>query len=118
MPHSINEKGLRAIIKHNVMKQMKNPTKQQIVEIEKRIHNLSLEELRTKGITRNIIDGKKPRRKPKKQLGGMKRSREEEDEPPRRNFIRKVAGIASGEKFNQEEFDIQHREKKDKRTYR
>ena len=62
MPRQSNINGLRALIKHNVIKALakENLSKKQYIatlkKIEKFIHSASIPELKQKGIVKNIIN--------------------------------------------------------------
>ena len=84
MPRQININGLRALIKHNVIKSLAKEklTKKQYIanlkKIEKNIDSASIPEFKHKGIDKNIINtslGSKPNHILK---GKGKRKREEE----------------------------------------
>ena len=101
MPRTTNLQGLRALILHNVFKQLKRITKDNKNAIIKFVHSLPLEELKQKGIVKQIVSQFKDG-KPRKNLiiGGMKRSHEDDNEddeqPYKRSFLRRVAGIVTG----------------------
>ena len=92
MVKTVNLNGLRSIIKHNVVKALKaRSTNNNIIKYAiDTINNMNYDELKQKGITQKIINelNKKPKRQPKKILGGMKRKdRDDDEEQPQRSFF-------------------------------
>lgn len=112
MPRTTNVKAMRAIVIHNVIKQMKRLTKENKEEIKDFVNSLSLEELKQKGLTKQIISQFK-NRKPRKTLtGGMKRGNEyESSQPKKRSFIGKLTGLFKGEHFNDDKYTIENSKK-------
>ena len=110
MPANIN--GMKAIIKHNVFKQLKRLSKNDKDDIFLFIDSLSIDELKHKGLTKQITDQFR-NEKPRKVLsGGMKRRIEQTGEPKRRSFIRRAIGTLVGEPYNEEDYNIQQQEAK------
>ena len=101
MPRTTNIKGLRALINHNVLKHLKRLSATEKQNVTNFINSLTLEELKQKGLTKQIVtqfkDGK-----PRKVLsGGMNRD-EHLDRPITRGYVRtfidKLKGISSDER--------------------
>ena len=87
MTRKIHINGMKAIIKHNLFKHVKRIIKNDKQEINSFMDSFSLEELKQKGITKQIIDQFK-NGKPRKVLtGGMKRRREPTREPKKSFFF-------------------------------
>ena len=115
-----NKNGMKAIIRHNVFKQLKRldsgvsmPGRAQRLSKNDKddiflfIDSLSIDELKQKGLTKQIIDQFR-NKKPRKVLsGGMKRRIEQTGEPKKRSFIRRAIGTLVGEPYNEEDYNIQ-----------
>ena len=110
----VNINAMRAIVKHNVFKQLKQLSKSDQTKINDFIHSLSLNELKKKGLASEIIYKYKhatPKRGPRKNLsGGMKRGRDDDDEPNKRPFLKRILDMAKGKPFNERENAIQEHE--------
>ena len=100
----VSLKGLRAITKHNVIKELNklNLTKKEYHEllelIEKHINDATHEDLKKKGIVKEII-------------GGMKRPRNDQhgDQPIKRGLFSKIIGSFKGESTNDEIYTMEKR---------
>ena len=110
----VNINAMRAIVKHNVFKQLKQLSKSDQTKINDFIHSLSLNELKKKGLSSEIIYKYKhatSKRGPRKNLsGGMKRGRDDDDEPNKRPFLKRILDMAKGKPFNERENAIQEHE--------
>ena len=75
----VNEKSIKALIKHNIKKLiLKNKQKHLLNTVDETVNNLSIEELKTKGIINKIYGSIQNKNVI---VGGMpKRSREEDDD--------------------------------------
>ena len=116
MPRSTNLNGMRSIILHNIFKQSKRLTKQNKDEITKYIHSLSIDELKKKGLTKQIVTQYK-NEKPRKTLtGGMKRPNDNDDEdderPKKRSFLSKAFGFLRGKSYDENEYTLDKQKQK------
>ena len=102
MTRQVTPNALKAIIKHNAVKELKkmNLTKkkydQMLKKVEKIINDADHEQLKKKGIVKEIV-------------GGMKRGRDDDeiDEPPRRSLLQKLSGLIQG-KFIDDDINSAH----------
>ena len=122
MPRQINVQGLRALIKHNTYKQLPNLHANHKKNITNFINGLTLEELKQKGLTAQIVAKYKmtTKRKPRKVLsGGMKRSRDddddEDDKPTKRSFFRKIVDTIKGNPYDDDKYN-KNKHRKEMRT--
>ena len=111
MPRTTNLQGLRALILHNVFKQLKRITKDNKNAIVKFVHSLPLEELKQKGIVKQIVSQFKDG-KPRKNLiiGGMKRPNDDDEDnglPRKRNIISKAVGWFTGRSTDDEKYNLE-----------
>ena len=96
MPRQININGLRALIKHNVIKSLakeKLSKKQYIAtlkKIETFIDSASIPELKQKGIVKNIINTALGNKSNHIKKGEGKRKRDQEEEEARRKLFENV----------------------------
>ena len=74
-----NTNGMKAIIKHNVFKKLSQVTRKTKNDINSLFDSLTVKELKQKGLTQQIADQYAHKRNVLR--GGMKRGREEDDEP-------------------------------------
>ena len=78
------------------------------------IQRLSLDKLRKKGLSSEIVSKfkkAKPKRGFRKNLsGGMKRGRDDDDEPNKRPLLKRLIDMAKGKPFNERENAIQEHE--------
>ena len=106
----VSLKGLRAITKHNVIKELNklNLTKKEYQEllelIEKHINDATHEDLKKKGIVKEII-------------GGMKRNDQHGDQPIKRGLFSKIIGSFKGESTNDEIYTMEKRIQDLKRVF-
>ena len=109
MQRKTNVNGMKAIIKHNVFKQLKRITKVDKQDINEFIDSLSFDELKQKGLTKQIVDQFK-NGKPRKILtGGMKRERAEPSEQPiKRTFTQKLFDMAKLKSIDDEKYTLNH----------
>ena len=110
MPRQIHVNGMRAIILHNIFKQNKRLTKENKKEIIDFVNTLSIEELKQKGLTKQIISQFKDGKPRKTITGGMKRSNEgHSDQPIKRSFFEKAVGTVFGESPSDERYTLDKR---------
>ena len=86
-----NVKGMRAIILYNVFKQSKRLTNDNKNDINDYVMSLSLNELKQKGLTKQIVNKFKNGKPRKILIGGMKSPNDNDDEdderPKKRSFF-------------------------------
>jgi len=123
MPRSISINGMRAILLHNVFKQSKRLTNDDKNAINDYVMSLSLNELKQKGMTKQIVD-KFKNMKPRKTIsGGMKRKFDPGKKVPL-HWTKKIIRGFRGKTTNDDEYTIeQHKQYvkqflNDKREYK
>ena len=82
MTRTTNIKGMQAIIRSNVLKKLKRITETEKQNVTKFINSLSLEELKQKGLTKQIETQFKDGKPRKTLIGGMKRQRDQYPDKP------------------------------------
>ena len=106
---SIN--GLRALIKHNVIKRLKKKYQNYNVEnIDFILNKLNIDELKQKGITNKVlleVENKSKNRTRRNIFNGGRKRKHHDDEfiPIKRNLLGKTMGLLVGRPFDDKEYN-------------
>ena len=107
----VSVNGLRALIKHNVIKQLKKKYQNYNVEnIDLILNKLNIDDLKQKGITNKVlleVENKYKNRTRRNIFnGGMKRKHDDDEFIPiKRNLLGKTMGLLVGRPFNDKEYN-------------